>query len=153
MKNMHFAKILKLSKELTFNAENIVKYTFLFLGNIMAKTLMDFVQEAKSKITEVDVATAKDLIAEGYRVIDVREPGEVAQGAIENSINIPRGVLEPAVDLANKEGNKDLQNGRDDKWLVVCKTSGRSAMATVVLQEMGFTNVKNIAGGMNAWNA
>ena len=118
----------------------------------MAKTLMDFVKEAKSKITEIDVATAKELMQKGYRVIDVREPGEVAQGAIENSINIPRGVLEPAVDLENKEGNKELQNGRNDKWLVVCRTSGRSAMATVVLQEMGFTDVKNIAGGMNAWN-
>jgi rhodanese-related sulfurtransferase len=118
----------------------------------MAKTLMDFVKEAKSKITEVDVATAKNLIAEGYRVLDVREPGEVAQGCIEGSINVPRGVLEPAADLANKEGNKELQNGRDDKWLVVCRTSGRSAMACDVLQQMGFTNVKNIAGGMTAWN-
>jgi rhodanese-related sulfurtransferase len=119
----------------------------------MAKTLMDLVQEAKSKITEVDVATAKDLINDGYKVIDVREPGEVAMGAIEDSINIPRGVLEPAVDLANKDGNKELQNGRDDKWLVVCKTSGRSAMACDVLQQMGFTDVKNIAGGMTAWNS
>ena len=119
----------------------------------MAKTLMDFVKAAKSQITEVDVNTANDLISKGYRVVDVREPAEFSTGAIDGSINIPRGVLEPAADLANKEGNKDLQNGRDDKWLVLCKTSGRSAMATVVLQEMGFTDIKNITGGMTAWSA
>jgi rhodanese-related sulfurtransferase len=42
---------------------------------------------------------------------------------------------------------------RDKKWLIFCASSGRSAMATVVLQEMGFKNVKNINGGMNAWKA
>jgi rhodanese-related sulfurtransferase len=117
----------------------------------MAKTLMDFVKAAKSQITEVSVAEAKTLMESGYRVVDVREPGEFASGFIDGSINIPRGVLEPVVDLANKDGNQDLQNGRNDKWLILCKTSGRSAMATVVLQEMGFTDVINIAGGIEAW--
>lgn len=119
----------------------------------MAKTLMDFVKAAKSQITEVSVDEAQSLLSEGYRVIDVREPAEFSSGTIAGSINIPRGVLEPAADLANKDGNKDLQNGRDGKWLVLCKTSGRSAMASVVLQEMGFSNIKNIAGGTTAWNA
>ncbi len=117
----------------------------------MAKTLMDFVKEAKSKITEVDVTTANKLLTQGYTVVDVREPIEYSKGHIAGSINIPRGVLEPSVDLANKEGNKALQEGRDGKWLVLCRTSGRSAMATDVMQQMGFTDVINIAGGMNAW--
>ena len=118
----------------------------------MAKTLMDFVKEAKSKINEVEVSDVQSLVAQGYRIIDVREPMELNAGYITGSINIPRGVLEPTVDLANKDGNKELQNGRDNDWLVLCRTGGRSAMATVVLQEMGFNNVKNIIGGMTAWN-
>jgi rhodanese-related sulfurtransferase len=118
----------------------------------MAKTLMDFVRDAKSKITEVSVQDAQDLLAKGYQVVDVREPGEFEQGHIAGSINVPRGVLESVVDLANKDGNPNLQQGRDNKWLVLCRTSGRSAMATDVMQQMGFSDVINIAGGITAWN-
>jgi rhodanese-related sulfurtransferase len=118
----------------------------------MAKTLMDFVRDAKSKIIEVSVQDAQDLLAKGYQVVDVREPGEFEQGHIAGSINVPRGVLESVVDLANKDGNPNLQQGRDNKWLVLCRTSGRSAMATDVMQQMGFSDVINIAGGITAWN-
>ena len=113
------------------------------------KTLKDFVSEAKSQITEVQVTEAEALLADGYQILDVREPGEYAAGAIDNSINVPRGVLEPAADLVMK-GRAEMQD-RDKKWLLVCATSGRSAMAAVVLQQMGFNNVKNLNGGMKAW--
>ena len=120
-------------------------------GNIMSsvKTLKDFVMEAKSKIEEVAVTEVETLMAEGYQVLDVREPGEFAAVAIAGAINVPRGVLEPAADLVMK-GREELQD-RDKKWLLFCASSGRSAMATVVLQQMGFQNVKNINGGLEAW--
>lgn len=114
--------------------------------------LMDFVKDAKSRITEVDVNEAARLISEeGYKVLDVREPAEVAAGAIEGALNVPRGVLEAAADLQYAGANPALRDARNDKWLVVCGTSGRSAMAVDVLQKMGYTNVVNILGGMNAW--
>ena len=60
--------------------------------------------------------------------------------------------MEPAADR-QYAGRRDELMDRDKKWLIFCASSGRSAMATVVLQEMGFKNIKNINGGMNAWKA
>lgn len=114
-----------------------------------AKTLEDFITEAKSQIDEVEVKEVEALIAEGYQVLDVREPGEFMSGAAKGAINVPRGVLEPAADLVFK-GREELQD-RDKKWLLFCASSGRSAMASLVLQQMGFQNIKNINGGLQAW--
>lgn len=114
-----------------------------------AKTLKDFVTEAKSQIDEVGITEIAALLAEGYQVLDVREPAEFQEGTIEGAINVPRGVLEPAADLEFK-GREELQD-RDKKWLLVCATSGRSAMAAYVLKQMGFKNIKNINCGMQGW--
>jgi len=37
--------------------------------------------------------------------------------------------------------------------VVVCRTGGRSALAALVLQHMGFSNVRSIAGGVTQWTA
>ncbi|SFV56446.1 Rhodanese-related sulfurtransferase [hydrothermal vent metagenome] len=116
------------------------------------KSLQDFVKEAKSRIKEVDVNQAQIMINDGYKVLDVREPGEFISGTIENALNIPRGILEAASDLQYPGANPAIRDCRNDKWLVLCRTGGRAAMATDVLQQMGFTNVVNIIGGMEAWN-
>ena len=113
-----------------------------------AKTLKDFVTEAKSQIEEVGINEIAPLLAEGYQVLDVREPGEFLEGTIKGAINVPRGVLEPAADLEFK-GREELQD-RDKKWLLVCATSGRSAMAAYILKQMGFKNIKNIDCGMQS---
>jgi len=117
----------------------------------MSKGLMDFVQEAMANIEKVDVTEAKKLIAEGYKVLDVREPGEYLSAAIPGAMNVPRGVLEPAADLDYPGANPVLKEGRDDAWLVVCKSGGRAAMATYTMQQMGFNKVVNMVGGMDAW--
>jgi len=116
------------------------------------KTLMDFVTQAKSQIEEIDVLAVNSLMDEGYQVLDVREPAEFIAGTIEGALNIPRGVLEPAADR-HYAGRREELMDRNKKWLLFCASSGRSAMAAVVLQDMGFTNIKNINGGLNAWKA
>ncbi|BBP44758.1 rhodanese-like domain-containing protein [Thiosulfatimonas sediminis] len=117
----------------------------------MSKGLMDYVQAAMAEINKVDVEGAKGLVAEGYKVLDVREPGEYLMDAIPGALNVPRGVLEPAADLNYPGANPALRDGREDNWLVVCKSGGRAALATQTLQEMGFANVVNMVGGMDAW--
>ena len=114
------------------------------------KTLMDFVKEAKSQITEVEITEVVALLDEGYQVLDVREPAEYISGTLDGAFNVPRGVLEAASDHQYPGKNQDMQD-RDKKWLLLCATSGRSAMAASVMQQMGFKNVKNINGGMAAW--
>ena len=113
------------------------------------KTMKDFISAAKAQIEEVEIDAVEALLAEGYQVLDVREPAEFEKGSIQGAINVPRGVLEGAADLIVK-GREELQD-RDKKWLLFCASSARSAMATLVLQQMGFQSVKNINGGINAW--
>ena len=117
------------------------------------KSFMNFVADAKSRIKEVDIDTAEQLIAEGYKVLDIREPHEYIISRIRDSINVPRGVLEPAADLEFAGANPALRDARDDHWLIVCATGGRAALATDTLQAMGFKSVANIAGGLTAWEA
>ncbi|WP_321277299.1 rhodanese-like domain-containing protein [Thiomicrorhabdus indica] len=117
----------------------------------MSKGLMDYVQAAMAEIEKCDVEQAKTLISQGYKILDVREPGEYLTAAIPGAINIPRGVLEPAADLNYPGANPALRDARDENWLVVCKSGGRAALATKTLQEMGFKHVVNMVGGMDAW--
>ncbi len=116
------------------------------------KTLMDFVMAAKSQISEVDVTGVVELLDDGYQVLDVREPGEYMSGTIDGAVNLPRGLLEASCDKQYPGKNPVMQD-RDKKWLLLCATSGRSAMATAVMQQMGFNNVKNINGGIAAWKS
>lgn len=116
------------------------------------KSFKDFVKLAKDQIQEIEVADVQDYLMHGYRILDVREPGEFSTGTIAGALNIPRGILEPSADRDYAGRHAELMD-RDKKWLVLCASSGRSAMATVVLQQMGFNNVKNINGGFNAWKA
>ncbi|MCW8933800.1 MAG: rhodanese-like domain-containing protein [Gammaproteobacteria bacterium] len=114
------------------------------------KTLMDFVNEAKSQITEIEVSEVVSLLDDGYQVLDVREPAEYISGTIDGAMNVPRGVIEAAADRQYPGKNANMQD-RDKKWVLLCATSGRSAMAAAALQQMGFKNIKNINGGMAAW--
>lgn len=56
--------------------------------------------------------------------------------------------MEPATDR-QYAGRREELIDRDKKWLLFCASSGRSAMAAAVLQDMGFKNIKNINGAMN----
>lgn len=114
-------------------------------------TLMDFVKDSKSRIKEVEVEEAMKLIDKGYRVLDVREPAEYLSGAIDHSLHVPRGMLEAAADRQYDGAIPALRDNRDAKWLIMCRSGARAAMACDVMQKMGFSDVTNVFGGMMAW--
>ena len=74
------------------------------------------------------------------RVLDVREPDEVATGAITGSINIPLGQL------AARQDELDSAT----PVITVCQSGRRSQQAAEFLAAAGH-QVGNLAGGMNAW--
>jgi rhodanese-related sulfurtransferase len=79
------------------------------------------------------------------QVLDVREPDEYSGplGHIRGAKLIPLGALaERAVEL-----DKTLP------VIAVCRAGGRSAQATAILQQTGFSKVANLAGGMLRWRA
>ncbi len=112
----------------------------------MALTTQDFVAAAKAEIKECDIHQAAAKIKQGALPLDVREPQEFMQGHIPSAVDVPRGVLEFRIDAHPK-----LQN-KDQEILVYCQAGGRGALAAKTLQDMGFTNVTNMAGGFAAWS-
>lgn len=113
----------------------------------MAKTAMDLVQAAKAVIQEVSVSQAEQMLADDAIVLDVRDKLEFDAGHIDNAVNISRGTLEFVI--ANHPEFADQTRS----IVVVCKTGGRSAMATATLQQLGYGNVVNMIGGYDAWCA
>jgi sulfur-carrier protein adenylyltransferase/sulfurtransferase len=96
--------------------------------------------------TELPTITVSDLKARldaGFDglLIDVREPDEYAAAHIEGSRLIPLATLPAAFSELPK----------DQEILVHCKAGGRSARAVQAMLDAGFTDVTNVAGGMDAW--
>ncbi|MGE0861681.1 MAG: rhodanese-like domain-containing protein [Gammaproteobacteria bacterium] len=118
----------------------------------MGKSLKDLVVEAKGRIREISVAEAAAALegANAPLVLDVREPGEWAEGHLPGALLVPRGLLEAKADL-EFPGREPRLADRAQAIIVHCASGGRSAMAADVLQQMGFTNVCSLAGGFGAW--
>ena len=105
------------------------------------------VNEAKKEIKEIDPAELKRMQQSGsdFKLIDVREPDEVAQGAITGSTALPRGQLEHKVDSITTDKNAPI--------VCYCGGGGRSALAAQSLKRMGFKNVMSRAGGYKGWKS
>lgn len=111
----------------------------------MSMSAMDLVTDAKSQIIEIEPAAAQAALKSAL-LLDVREAAEFETGRLPGAINIPRGVLEFRI------GDHPLLSRRDTDILVYCKTSGRAALAALNLKRMGYTNVRSIHGGFDAWS-
>ena len=110
-------------------------------------TAQDKVAAAKQQITEVNVDTAKQLIAEGnINIVDVREAEEYAAGHLDNATLLPRGVMEFKI-----SGVESLTD-KSGAILLYCRSGARSALAAQTLQDLGYNNVLSMAGGFEAWS-
>jgi rhodanese-related sulfurtransferase len=81
---------------------------------------------------------------ENITVIDVREPYEYAEFNI-GALLIPLGDLPGKID--------DLKEHLNNEIVVHCRSGHRSAGAKNFLVQQGFTNVRNLLGGMMDWQA
>ena len=80
---------------------------------------------------------------EQLHILDVREPSEYAEYNIG-------GQLFPLGKILSMQ-LEDLDDLKDEEIIVHCKAGPRSMQACMVLEQVGFTNVVNVAGGVNAW--
>ena len=99
-------------------------------------------------IQDISAEEAHSLIEDNrgnpnFLIIDVRTPDEYASGYIENSILIDVN----GDDFEAKIGELD----KDSKYLVYCKSGGRSRSAVKYMQEQGFKEVYNMLGGIVGW--
>ena len=101
----------------------------------MIKLASEFIAEAKAQCDCLDVASAKALFdqSDDAVIIDVREPGEASESKLNDSTNIPRGLLEMKI--------PDLCPEPDTVIFTHCAGGGRASLSAARLQEMGYTNV------------
>ena len=119
----------------------------------MKLSVAELVLNARARIQEIAGAELPRWREAGAALIDVREPAEYATGHIEGAINIPRGVLEFAVQATPALDNvtDPALALRDRPIVLYCRSGGRAALAADSLQQMGFTRVVSLAGGIGAW--
>lgn len=121
----------------------------------MAKTLADFVREARARIREISVEEFDEMIEnhDDVLVVDVREAEEFHRGHIPGALLVPRGILESAVDAAGDRGMDQLRAARGRNIVVCSRNNTRSTLAADILQQMGFEKVYALAGGIALWEA
>lgn len=80
---------------------------------------------------------------EQLNIVDVREPHEHADFNIGGTL-VPLGQIQAMqVD--------ELEDLKDKEVIVYCRSGNRSGQAAMILETMGFQNVKNLTGGMLSW--
>ena len=115
------------------------------------KSAQQLVQEAYTEVKTINTDQALTLVKDNKcNLIDIRDVRELEkEGRVENSVHIPRGMLEFWIDPNSqyfKEGKLDL----DKEMVLFCAAGARSALAAKALQDMGFEKVSHVEGGFGA---
>ncbi len=118
------------------------------------KRFVDLIAECLPKIKEVMPWDIEQLRQESpdLLILDIREPYEYQIARIENSLNVPRGILETACEFGYEETIPELVQARERSVLVICRSGNRSAMAAYVMQQLGYQNVASLKTGLRGWN-
>ena len=119
----------------------------------MARTAAEMVAEAKKRVHNLTVEEVEAELERGDALlVDLREPNERAQnGVIAGAVEAPRGMLEFWADPTSSYHRTEFSPER--RIILHCASGGRSALAADTLQQLGFTNVAHLDGGINAWKA
>jgi len=93
----------------------------------------------------ISVEEVMNRISNGEKLnlVDVREPSE------HNEFNIG-GELIPLGEIQSMNVDQ-LEDYKDKELILYCRSGNRSGQACQILEMMGFTNTKNLQGGMLAW--
>jgi phage shock protein E len=90
------------------------------------------------------VGKARELVAAGALLVDVRSPTEFQAGHIEGARNIPIDTLSARLGELGPPASTSV--------VVYCQSGGRSTKAAAILRDAGFTAVHNM-GPMSAWQS
>lgn len=108
-------------------AKDVVNFGGYVASNVLERR---FKQEHFSKVRE--------LLEAGECIIDIREKNEYAEGHLKGVPNIPLSELRERVNEIPKDRTVYLQ----------CRSGQRSYNACLLLQNLGYTNVVNVTGGI-----
>lgn len=98
-------------------------------------------------LVTVPPAQFKTLTESGeYTMIDVRTPQETNEGKID--------VIAREIDFYNSNFEDEIAKlDRSDKYLLYCQSGNRSGQTLQIMERLGFTEVYELEGGKNAWDA
>ncbi|MBX9867795.1 MAG: FAD-dependent oxidoreductase [Burkholderiales bacterium] len=91
----------------------------------------------ENRFKQISVAQVRELVQQDALILDVREAAELAKGRIINSLHIPLSELRTRVN----------ELPRDQPIYIHCRSGQRSYNAVLMLQNLGYTQVFNLAGG------
>ena len=108
-------------------------------------TYRDLLAQVKTEIDEISSIEAHERLesSDGSIFVDVREPDEWDEGHIPGAIYTGRGRLEQRIEGLVPDKGRAL--------VVYCSAGSRSAFSAKVLEELGYSNVVNLAGGFSDW--
>ena len=108
---------------------------------------LQLVERAKKAITECSIEEVNRRLDTGpsFYFLDIREDHEFAKGRAKGAIHLGRGILERDIETTIPDKNAEI--------ILYCGGGYRSALAALSLGEIGYTNVRSMAGGIKAWQA
>jgi len=109
----------------------------------MTQGYEDLVLYARERIVEISPSDLAVRLDRPPVIVDIREPHEMATGIIPGSAMVPRGVLEKAMPQLAPDPSTEV--------VLYCTVGNRSALAALVLEQMGYTAVSSMAGGITLW--
>src|SRR5690606_38759124 len=115
----------------------------------MITNVKEMIESANASVPRINAAQAKELIAKGALIVDVRDAQEIAQsGKIAGAISVSRGMLEFRADPASPYHDKNFDIERT--LILYCASGGRSALGASTLKDMGYARVYNL-GAFKDW--
>jgi sulfur-carrier protein adenylyltransferase/sulfurtransferase len=111
----------------------------------MSKTYAELMREAREAVREVSPAEAQQAVAQGARLVDVREASEWEEGHIPEAAFIPKSYLEQQIEGAVPD--------RRTPVVLYCAAGVRSLFAAQTLHLMGYGDVASMSGGFQRWKA
>ena len=117
---------------------------------MIIKSPKSLIEDALKEIKTLQPSEALKLSKENKcNLIDIRDMVELQNtGRIENSFNIPRGMLEFSIHPESPFFKKEKIDPNKE-MVLFCAAGGRSALAAKTLQDMGFKKVSHVDGGFS----
>jgi len=121
----------------------------------MVVGVRDMVVELQGRVATASVPEVKQAMDSGGLdfLIDVRDAGEFRSEHLPGARNVSRGMLELRLDPNAPMPDPDLAGRWDASIIVYCMRAPgfRSLAAADTLARMGYTNVRQLAGGVDGW--
>lgn len=114
----------------------------------MAITVKQMMESANAVVPKITPTQAREFIAQGALVVDVRDAPEIESGKVVGSIHVSRGMLEFRADPESPYYDKNFL--KDKAVILYCASGGRAALAGKVLKDMGYARVYNL-GAFKEW--